>query len=267
MTTAMLIRHTARRATAMRILYPVLRPATTASHSFEIVQGSGAECTRGLQLNKLIGTGMFGSTYEGTYNRATADDIVCKIVQLNRPDTGELGGTAMFEAEVAAALAASTLGVGPKLHKCWRCDSRGYMVMERCVPLGSMSHTDLQLVAVAVYALAEFGLMHNDLHGDNIMRHARTSEPVLIDFGMATTIGASSGYRQVMRLKAIHSISTSAAATLLTMQELGPHVKKLNTSDLISLVDSARRRALHHSGSLPALDDMVSLMPDIKQEK
>lgn len=225
--TRMLVAHTSRRAIAMGILFPFLRPQW-AGKSVDIVQSVGVACLLGFTPKKKLGSGVFGETFlvqHPTPGKKLRDTrVVMKSVLLNRPETGFHGGLAMFNAEVACALVASRLGLGPKLHHAWRCGDSGFVVMEQCVPLGKTpllsSKRDVADIALGVFLFADFGLIHNDLHTGNIMRHRETFRPVIIDYGMATTITASSGYDQLMQLKAQYHLDTASAATVLTMLEL-----------------------------------------------
>lgn len=262
-TTVMLIRHTARRAIAMQIMFPFVRPRW-AGQTLQVVHAAGSKCLLGFTQRRSLGVGMFGQTYATRHPTVPDGDAVLKVVLLNRPDTGRLGGIAMFEAEVAAALVASRIGFGPHLHRSWRCGDKGFMLMERCIPIKAKpTADDIMEVVTGVYQFAKFGLIHNDLHMGNIMQHEVSGKPVIIDYGMATTIGASSGYEQVMRYKAQYSLDTPSATTLLTLNELYDELqqRKPTMAAMLSLVADARRRAKGTRDKSPVMNDVASLVP------
>lgn len=247
-------------------MFPFLRPRWAGSR-LQVVQEVGSKCLLDFSLEEKLGSGVFGDTFavtdQGDAHLQHKGQMVLKIVQINRPDIGRPGGLAMFESEVSCALVASRLGLGPHLFRAWRCDDKGYLLMERCKPVTSATLRNqgfLDELALAIYKFSAFGLMHNDLHEDNVMQRMETDRPVLIDFGMATTIGASSGYNDVLRLKAEYGIDTASAATVLTLDELNLYEPK--SVRLVRYVDTVRRRV---SNEHQHQHDMVVDMEDIDE--
>ena len=271
MSGAVLIRHTARRATAMQIMFPLFHHRWRRADRYSIVQDVSGDCMQRLKLGSKLGRGLFANTYEvlsSDVSEVRNSDIVCKVVELDRVDTGAAGGIAMFDAEVATALAADTLGVGPRLYKCWRCATKGYMLMERCAPFTTLRSGDLQHIANGVFALAKCGIIHNDLHDQNIMRSISTSKPLIIDYGMATTVSASSGYTSILRYKSTYGIDTAAAVTFLTIDELVRSLytkRRMRNSRLLDIVSNAREHFARDPSSrdrVPDVHDVIALLPN-----
>jgi tRNA A-37 threonylcarbamoyl transferase component Bud32 len=171
----------------------------------------------------MLGRGAYGMVFP----HPTKKDRVVKVIRLNFEDQIKM---VLTEAELMKAAAA--IGVSPKVYGISACVSGGQrpLVLIEMAALKTTfavwaneekrSESEVRRmlgkIEAKTDALHKIGIMHNDLHGKNVMIDAK-GQPFLVDFGISSRVGAEDDGRfpAIKREKGLilHSVLDTVSET------------------------------------------------------
>lgn len=147
-------------------------------------------CVRDYETKRVLGEGQFGTVVDA----CKSDDcrFVLKVQPLIHPRIHGMV-TRSFKDEVRVSKIAAGLGISPEIHDAWECGGNGFIVMDKvdgptlAQALPRMDRNSINAFAfIALDALDKAhkkGVMHRDLHGENIMI-ASGGGVMFIDWGL-----------------------------------------------------------------------------------
>jgi hypothetical protein len=166
-------------------------------------------CKEGIQIEKTLGSGDFGTTYSlateiypGSSSKSAMSAVKpdgrlvlkkIKLMGIKQPTIVD------YEREICVQRGLGSSGISPKIHDCWICPDRkenqlyGYIIMDRMTDMweskygtkiASKEH-QIQLIH-AVIKMVQSGYLHQDLHIGNI--GFMGDKVVIFDFGLSIPI-------------------------------------------------------------------------------
>ena len=158
---------------------------------------NAAERRRG--LGRRLGCGEYGCTYKITHNGdKVVRDKVVKVVD------NIIAGVWNLECKMAREF--GELGFGPKVHRDYICESKGYLEMDlvRMLTLDStqvhlMDDKRQQEFVALIQRMVRSGFIHMDNHPGNLAINGE-DKPVFIDFGFTQSRKFKSDADEIMAI-------------------------------------------------------------------
>lgn len=139
------------------------------------------------QINTLfkIGQGTYGKVYQACRDGAHCGDYVAKVVRFNPDHLNEEQRNFLVEALMAKT--AGDNGFGVPVQTFFFCDQgqSGVLIMRKFLPPGPITGPELLRLLKKIQIMHDNHILHTDLYHRNILRHPKTGDLYIIDFGLA----------------------------------------------------------------------------------